>query len=145
MNNYPQIIFGADFVKKVLPHIVSAREKIDIIVFFWSFNINDLNDPVTRLIAGLQDAVGRGVEVRVLVNSFSVGDRLTKCGFRVRHCYTSKLLHPKVMIIDGEKAVLGSHNYTVSGLTLNMEVSAIIPLDPDKNDLVTWFNNLWGI
>lgn len=142
---YPQIIYGNEFLKKVIPHINASRESIDILVFYWTFSINDLNDPVTRLISALQAAMGRGVVVRVLVNNDRVGDSLVALGFRVRHCYTSKLMHPKVMIIDSMKAVLGSHNYTTSGLTQNMEVSCVIPIERNNSDLQTWFNNLWGI
>lgn len=139
------LIIGDKFLRKVIPHINSARESIDIIVFYWTFSIGDLEDPVTRLILALQEAVKRGVTVRILCNSFATGDRLTSCGFRVRHLYTSKLMHPKVMILDNEKAVIGSHNYTTSGFTQNMEVSVIVPLKDDKNVLTTFFNNLWGI
>lgn len=138
------LILGNKFLKKVLPLIENAKKRIDIVVFFWSFSMNDLNDPATRLVKALQDAVGRGVEVRVLVNSDAVGVRLLQCGFRVRNIYSSRLMHPKVMIIDNQMAVIGSHNYTSAGLSQNLEVSCIIELTEKDNELVEFFNHLWG-
>lgn len=142
---YPKLICGADFLKKVIPEIKKAQSSIDIIVFYWTFQLSDLNDPVTRLIHELQEAMSRGVRVRVLVNGDTIGHHLSLCGFDVRHCYTSKLMHPKAMLIDKKTAVVGSHNYTMSGFTLNMEISVIFQFPDEDNDLSTFFKNLWGV
>lgn len=142
---YPKIICGDKFLKMVLPEIENAKKSIDIIVFYWSFSFHDTSDPVSRLVLALQNAIGRGVRVRVLVNSEAVLYQLDKAGFDVRHIYASKLMHPKVMIIDNVTAVVGSHNYTMSGLSLNLEVSVIVKLNGDNNDLFTFFKNLWGV
>ncbi len=142
---YPKLVCGADFLKKVLPEIRLAKSSIDIIVFYWTFSLADENDPVTRLIKELQDALGRGVKVKILVNNDTIGMWLDKAGFDVRHCYTSKLMHPKAMLIDKKTAVIGSHNYTMSGFTLNMEISVITQFPDVDNDLSTFFKNLWGV
>lgn len=142
---YPKLVIGNKFIKMVCPEIMLAKKNIDIIVFFWTLNLTDLNDPVTILIKELQNALGRGVRVRVLVNNDGVGAKLEQCGFDIRHCYTSKLMHPKAMIIDNEIAVIGSHNYTMSGLTVNMEISVISKLNGQDNELSTFFNHLWGV
>lgn len=142
---YPKLIFGNQFVKKVCPEIRDAKNSIDIIVFFWTMNLTDLNDPVTLLIRELQDALNRGVKIRILGNNDSVLLKLEQCGFETKHCYTSKLMHPKCMLIDNETAVIGSHNYTMSGLTFNMEISTIIKLNGQNNELSTFFNHLWGV
>lgn len=141
----PKFIIGDRFVKTVCPLIKDSKKIIDIIVFYWTLSLNDLNDPVTIIIKELQEALGRGVVVRILVNNYKIGDKLSACGFRVRHCYTSKLMHPKVMILDKQTAIVGSHNYTMSGMSLNMEVSVIVKMKSVENDLCTFFNNLWGI
>lgn len=142
---YPQIILGNKFLKKVIPQIEQAQKSIDIIVFFWSFSEHDINDPVSRLVLALQKAQARGVKVRVCVNSEAVLAKLSNMGFNVRHIYVSKLMHPKVMIIDNITAIIGSHNYTMSGLSLNLEVSCIVKLDGDNNELLTFFSSLWGV
>jgi phosphatidylserine/phosphatidylglycerophosphate/cardiolipin synthase-like enzyme len=142
---YPIYIFGNQFLKKVLPEIKDTKRTIDIIVFVWTFQLNDLNDPITILIKELQEALGRGVRVRILVNSESMGQVLNKCGFRVRVLYTSKLMHPKVMILDNNKAIVGSHNYSMSAFTQNLEVSVISTLDGENNELSTFFTHLWGV
>jgi len=47
-----------------------------------------------------------------------------------------------------EKAIMGSSNFTVNGLgiggTPNIELNMIVDNDRDRNDLKTWFNDLWN-
>lgn len=144
-DTFPIFVLGDKFLKKVCPFIDGAVSSIDIIVFYWTFNLSDLNDPVSILLKTLQDATSRGVRVRVLVNNERVGATLDKLGFDVRMLYTSKLMHPKVMIIDNLVCIVGSHNYTMSALSQNWEVSVINKLDGQNNDLVAFFSRLWGI
>lgn len=140
-----KIIIGNTFLKKVLPLIKNAEKTIEIIVFYWSFDYNDEKDSASKLVKELQNAIGRNVKVKILVNSEAVAERLYKCGFDVRNIYSSRLMHPKVMILDKKIAVIGSHNYTMAGFENNLEVSYIVDLETSENDLQYFFNHLWGI
>jgi PLD-like domain len=57
----------------------------------------------------------------------------------IRHC---KDLHAKV-IFAGDKALLGSANFTEKGITGRIEVSVLFEAEPQVEELKKWFENLW--
>jgi len=64
----------------------------------------------------------------------------------------SNLLHGKMYHIDNhgvEDAIMGSSNFTVSGLGLghghdNIELNLIVDSSRDRRDLKDWFDSIWG-
>ncbi|CAN5280326.1 DEAD/DEAH box helicase [soil metagenome] len=85
-----------------------------------------------RLAAECADWIRRKVDIR----------SVTRTGF----------LHGKMYHIQDGKvanAVLGSSNFTVTGLGLsamgnNIELNLVVTDDRDRNDVLAWFNELWG-
>jgi hypothetical protein len=69
----------------------------------------------------------------------------------IRSIKKSNLLHGKMYhIANGgvEDAIMGSSNFTVSGLgeaknTSNIELNLIVDSNRDRSDLKDWFNSLW--
>jgi PLD-like domain len=57
----------------------------------------------------------------------------------VHHC---RNLHAKA-IIAGDKALIGSANFTNRGITKRIEVSVLIEEEPQIEELKTWCNKLW--
>lgn len=81
-----------------------------------------------EIVAGLNDAVARGVDVRLVVNApnddldFEVLGALAKGGVDIRvadHIY----IHAKALLIDDDIALIGSHNPTSTSIDDNREVS----------------------
>jgi len=140
----PLLLIGGRFVPEVIELIHRAQETIDIIVFDWRLPVGDQYSPVDDLILALLRAKDRGVAVRILVANEAIGARLKLKGFEVRQVYTKKLMHCKVMLLDRVVAVVGSHNYTLSAFTLNMEVSVAVRLPEEPNELSLFFQQLWG-
>ncbi|MBZ9983981.1 phospholipase D-like domain-containing protein [Mesorhizobium sp. BR-1-1-8] len=69
----------------------------------------------------------------------------------IRSVKRSGLLHGKLIHIDDGRrphAVLGSSNFTINGLGLsdsaNIELNLIVDSDRDREDLLAWFDELWG-
>jgi hypothetical protein len=58
---------------------------------------------------------------------------------RIHHC---RDLHAKV-IVAGEKALVGSANFTHKGITQRTEMSVLFEDEPQVEELDQWFNNLW--
>ena len=80
-----------------------------------------------------------------ITNFRQITDLLKKEGILAKHLIQDKLVHTKIIIIDGQIAVIGSHNLTHSAFAYNYEVSVIIH-DPDLcYQLTTHFNHLWSI
>lgn len=140
----PMTIIGPHFVQKVLPLLGQAKNFIDIIVFDWRLPVGTDDNPVADLLAGLSQAKERGVSVRVLVSNIAVGEGLKKYGFEVRNVHAKKLMHCKLMLLDKKVAVIGSHNYTISAFSQNMEASVAVRFADEDNELNRFFTNLWG-
>jgi hypothetical protein len=69
----------------------------------------------------------------------------------IRSVRRSGVLHGKLIHIDdGHRphAMLGSSNFTINGLGLgdspNIELNLIVDSDRDREDLLAWFDELWG-
>lgn len=138
-------IIGPRFVGIVSPLINEAKHFIEIIVFDWRLPLNGTDNPVANLLLALQKAKERGVVVRVLVSNAAIGEQLQLLGFEVKMVYTRKLMHCKLMLIDRKLAVIGSHNYTLSAFTQNLEASIAVELPSIENDFSRFYSNLWGV
>lgn len=139
------LLIGPKFVPGVVPLIKDAKRTIDIIIFDWRLYLGQKNHPVTLLTAALAQAVARGVHVRVLGSNALTRAQLQGMGLKCRALYAEKLVHAKVMCIDGCIAIIGSHNYTQSAFARNLEVSIVVDLGGAAVQFQSYFNNLWGI
>lgn len=119
------IIIGKEFVKKVIPLIDGAKNDICIIVYDWRNYKKDVGSSVFKLNQALISAVKRKVSVRVIIHPKNSNQKWVKDFFKTKELYSNKTIHTKMMIIDSDYLVIGSHNYTFSGLELNQEISVI--------------------
>jgi cardiolipin synthase len=95
--------------------------------------------PDQAVLAALQLAAVRGVEVRVMLpskpdhylpylSSFSYYDALAKAGIKL-YRYEAGFMHQKVMLVDGVLAAVGSINVDYRSFHLNFEL-ALLVTDP---------------
>lgn len=145
MPGAPIVLIGKKYLEKVLPQIAAAKENIDIIIFEWRLYPTRPTHPITLFMRELQAASNRGVRIRCLVRSPLLADKLRQYGIEVKIHHSDKLLHAKMMLIDSRTAIVGSHNYTGSAFTSNLEISLIVFLSDHVNDLSNYFKNLWSV
>lgn len=145
MNNKVLIdpIIGKEFVKKVVPLVGKARQSIKIIVFDWRNYKSDVGSAVFKLNQSILGAKKRGVNVCVLLPPKNREMTWLNQFFKTKKLYDGKLIHAKMMIIDDEILVIGSHNYTYSGLELNVEFSVILAGKVGIQRFVEYFDNLF--
>lgn len=141
----PIVLIGKKYVEKVIPQIEAAKQTIDIIVYDWRLRPSLPTHPVSLLVQALLGAQRKGVRVRALVNSAEVQRNLKFYGIEAKVLQTQKLMHAKMMLIDSNVAVIGSHNYTQSAFTSNLEISLCCTFANKDNELNQYFTNLWGI
>ncbi len=111
--------------EEIISFIDSAQESLYVEVY-----IITSADVVDALIS----AQKRGADVKVILEGRVSGGtnalayaRLSGAGVDV--CWASeayKLTHSKLIIVDGRKAFVGSHNLSNSALNLNREISLIV-------------------
>jgi len=145
MDYQPLPIIANEFVGVVVPLIDSARHSIDVVVFDWRFYKNDPSCAVSQFNLAVARAVRRGVNVRCLVQSDAVVASLKVLGCNARRLHSKNILHTKLLILDKKSVIIGSHNYTQRAFTSNHEASIYVEMASADNQLVQYFNNLFGI
>ena len=142
--SHNEIVVSREFPKKVIPLIKQAKQSIDIIVFDWGWYPDEIGEPIQIFNNAIYNANRKGAKVRALVQKRLIHAILSNCNIESKLLHSNKLLHIKLMIIDGKTAILGSHNYTKNAFNLNHEVSIIIKDEKSIGELQTYFNNLFN-
>lgn len=139
-----QTIIGKQFPQKVIPLIDKARNSIDVIVFDWRWYPQDPGASVQLFNQAIVRAVRRGVKVRVIANNADIVYILNELGCQAKKLASKNLVHAKMMLIDFETVVVGSHNYTQSAFQMNYELSVILEKPENLADYSDFFNNLYN-
>ena len=144
------VVEDSQYLSAVTPLIERANRSVYVIMFVMKYDPGDDDDPVNELLSILADTASRGVDVRVLVDEETRDsypqtiEFLKEHGIGVRLDKSSGITtHAKVVIVDGEFVVIGSHNWTESALRYNHEVSALIRSGKAAEELTNYFERLW--
>ena len=129
---------GADeiYLGAVARLIAGARERVWVTMFVVR---SEGEDPPRALMQALADAAARGCRVQVALDRgrdwqtrqpdskhVAPAAWLTAHGVRVVLDELDRTSHTKAVIVDSRRAVIGSHNWTRSALTVNREASLLI-------------------
>ena len=139
-----QAIIGKEFPAKVIPLIDNAKKSIKIVVFDWRWYPNDPANPVQLFNQSVARAVKRGVSVLAIANSNEIIAILNQIGVKAKKLFTKNLVHAKIIIIDDQIVVLGSHNYTQSAFTMNYEISVVFDDINSSKDFIDFFASLYN-
>jgi cardiolipin synthase len=102
-----------------------------------------------QIVGALAQAARRGVDVCVLTSTFhdkKPGKQfayLQRAGVAI-HFSKNYIIHAKVMIIDGDHALLGSINFTRQSVNNNRELSVIVHDKKIVAQLEGYFEGDWG-
>jgi len=139
------LILGNKFSDIACSLIASATQTIRIIVYDWRFGTGSGDRYLTQFNHEIKMAIKRGVQIRAIVNQRIIVSQLRNINVKAKFLNTTKTVHAKVLLIDDVFLITGSHNYTFSAFNQNLEVSVLLQLDNSDNELVKFFDNLWGI
>ena len=139
-----EAIIGKQFPDKVIPLIEAAKSSIKIIVFDWRWYPQDPGNPVQLFNQALIRAKRRGVEIKVIANIADVIHILKSQGIDAKKLDTQRLVHPKMILIDDEIMVLGSHNFTQNSFTMNFEASILVTGRPELDEFLKFFDNMYN-
>lgn len=139
-----ETIIGKEFPQKVIPLIENAKKTIDIIVFDWRWYPQDPGASVQLFNQAIIRATRRGVNVRAIANNDEIVRVLNQNGCQAKKILTKKLVHCKIMIIDNDIVITGSHNYTQSAFQMNLELSVILNPCEKIAEISNFFTNLYN-
>ena len=130
------VLADASYQPAVVKLISQAASKIDVAMFFAA--LSNQAHPTHKLLDALVERSQAGVAVRVLLDRDREDDPygsrlinsaaarfLSDAGVPVRQDEPENLLHSKFLAIDGQVAVIGSHNWTKGSFQAYPEESDI--------------------
>lgn len=141
----PVPIISSKYPDIVIPLLENARHSIRVIVYDWRFYDSVLGSAISKFNNAIVSARKRGVNVRALVNSDAVVAQLRALGCEAKRTLLKKTLHTKMLIVDGEAVVIGSHNYTQNAFSFNEEASVLVYMPASENGFVQYFDTLWEL
>jgi len=137
-------IIGKQFPAVGSAMIDVATCSVDIIVYDWRWYPQDPGGPAQQFNNAIINAARRGVKIRVLTNIEYVIKVLNDNKIEAKKIRSERLVHAKMMIIDGQHLIIGSHNYTQNAFTLNLEASVLIRNCPNIARFSKFFETLFS-
>ena len=136
-------VVNRDYLPTLLDMIDNANKEILISHFEWHY------DPVIAKIQGrLARAIKRGVKVRVLIEDSLDFNRdsiryLENLNINVKLDSERTTLHSKLIIVDGNKVLIGSTNLSYMSIENNNETNMFIEGEIPAEYFVGFFQSLW--
>ncbi len=148
-------LLNEQYYPALMSKINSAESSIDIVLY--EFKWYNTNNSVVKLRDALIDSNKRGVRVRLLLDQSKwygqltdlsyenkqTGEFLANHGIFVKFDSETKTTHDKLVIVDNETVLLGSHNWGSSALTKNNEASVMIQDEEISAYYLNYFEYLW--
>ncbi len=149
------VLANADYYASLQLLLAAATRSIDVCMFHIACPSEE--HPTRKLLAALVDAKKRRVKVRVLMDKDRPSDPykstvintparklLEKARVDVRFDRAGRLLHSKFLVIDGELAVIGSHNWSAGSYFEFDDLTLVIASAELAGELGRRFDGLWG-
>jgi phosphatidylserine/phosphatidylglycerophosphate/cardiolipin synthase-like enzyme len=148
-----QLVMDAQYFQVAKKMIQEAKSSIQVMMFEMGYYDKYPSTPSNLLIKELIDARKRGVKVEVILEVREGEDRTTKRnrqtgkilsegGVEVIYDSLSKTTHAKLMVVDGQLALLGSTNWTYYALTNNNETSVLVRSKEVAKAFTDYFNRV---
>ncbi len=127
-----ELINNQDYLPRVLDLIGSAQSSVFIIMYAMKYEEANSAYKANDLIKDLVQAYKKGVDVKILLDDITAGDYpqttnyLKQNGMHFKIDPPSITTHSKMIVIDGNISIIGSHNWTESAVADNNETSVIL-------------------
>lgn len=154
-----QMVRDSDYLPMVASLIESARQSIDLAQFIVDLNPDtDSWYRIRRLCDALARKAAEGVAVRVILAEFrtieagninlnrAAFEYLKRLGVETKVFAPEsgvKSIHVKMLLVDGQEAIAGSHNWSMGAIARNSERSVHILSQPSVRGLGRSFEYYW--
>jgi len=132
----------------------STKKELCLAFFQMTLDENHLVGLPLSIFSSLKSRLDDGVNIKVILNQKFANaiqrelnsktiKLLKSVGIDVKWADPRSVVHAKLIISDGEKAVVGSMNMTATSLADNFEVAVYLKSPLVKDVLSPYFENLW--
>jgi len=140
-----ELICDQDYLAAVDSLVTGATDRVQI-AQFELFS----GTATSQIVSLLSDAVERGVSVRVLLDdeieeNAEAAQSLIARGIDAKvDLFPDTTVHAKMLIADGDDALVGSTNWSTSSITRNHECNLRLTHGAPVGHLEAWFENTWS-
>jgi phosphatidylserine/phosphatidylglycerophosphate/cardiolipin synthase-like enzyme len=138
-----QTIIGREFPAKVIPLIEQAKKEILIIVFDWRWYPEQPSYSIQKFNQAIIQKAKSPVSIKVILITKDTARILKEQGVEVSVREFGGLVHSKLILIDDDIVVIGSHNFTYNAFETNFESSVIIKDEFANSEFKKYFKSLW--
>ena len=149
-----EFLIGSEYSRKLVEILQNAKCSVEVLMYHWRVSRGKSKPRVSAVEKEISDALARGVKVRVILNHGLPSDPIRKTnstaagwlrskGAEVRFWGTGRTMHSKLFLVDRTFLVSGSHNFSESAMTKNIEISAFVVGSGDIRKVQDYFNLLW--
>lgn len=148
------ILKDEEFLKCAKKLIVYAKSEICISTFKAEITTSKKGQKLKEFFDYAVDAANLGVDVKILTNGKDhrghIPDSngyairwLKSTNAKVRALHDGRICHAKIIIVDRQVAIIGSHNLSVRSCHNNFEISSLIEDSTCALRLWTMFDEVW--
>lgn len=155
-NLHCAIIDDSRYPNVLLELLKVARQRIRIVMFFMRFE-DEGAYPTDALLEELRLAHSRGVDIRVILDQDAEGDLvnsrvineeafqyLEQNGIAVKYDSIERYTHTKLVVVDEEHTVVGSHNWTAGSFFAYDDTSAYVCSRELAQHYLAQFEQMWS-
>ena len=150
-----ETLIGSKYTDRVAELILNANNEIKIAMFVIEWYESNEKRSTNKVIRAIREAIRKGVKVSVILNNatndknngmrnMESAQELAKRGQKVKFYKTGTTLHTKIIIIDNDYVIVGSHNLTNRALNSNQEISVVIDDRYTVRTVKDYFNILFS-
>ena len=150
-------VFSAQYINEALQLINSAKKSIKVVMFEAAYYTKYPDSPSNLILRALKKKAEEGIDVRLILEGGErflgrrfqkelkeVMDFLSNSKVKVKTDRKGINTHAKFLLVDDEKLLIGSTNWTYYGLTKNNESNVLIISRQLGGQFAHYFNALWN-
>jgi len=148
------VVLDNSFLAIVTPLIAKAKFEILISTFKLELSDKPRGRALKKFFEELFRARARGLRINMLFNwhadrrsvpltNYSAGCELKNKNIAVKYLPKNRCCHTKIILIDREYALVGSHNLSIKSTTENFEISYLITDKDEIKNLVLIYEKIF--
>ena len=149
------VVLDNNFLSISTPLIEKAKSEILIATFKLELSDKPRGRALKKFFQELFTAKARGIRVNMLFNwhadrksvpktNYSAACELKNKNIAVRYLPKNRCCHTKILIIDREYALIGSHNLSIKSTSENFEMSYLITDRDEIKNLVLIYEKIFA-
>lgn len=150
-----QIVPDNLYLKRAVQFLAHAQSEILLTTYKLQISSVPRARSLTVIIHALTRAISQGVKCKIIVH-YGPGKKgvpsanlpsmlmLHLKGAQVRYLPISRIVHAKILIVDSRIMMVGSHNWSISSMMDNAELSLMVEDSISISQAKDYFINLWN-